>query len=169
MRLVDITDIKKPIKLYHISFDSKLAKVWEPEDPLGGIKVSQQLAEPSIPRICLSPTIEQCFQAIYPNVSQFFEKKNYPHMDFYVYVPEIEQDTLVVYSKTLTTEKLVHDAHMTKEHWIISPVKMNRYSKIRIYNTNDNKVLNYYPYNDKTKTKVFFAPTNIKIEELKKY
>lgn len=155
-------------KLYHISFDGDLEGLWEPKEPAGGGSQSDT-SEPNTPRICVSPTIEQCFQAIYPNVSKYFEEKNYPHMDFYVYIAQVVGTEEIITPEALTAKRYVPDAHLTDEYWILDPTFMQKHSKIRIKNTNDNKWLEFHPYNDESEDKRGFAPDNIKYKTIKEY
>lgn len=78
-------DIK--FKLFHLSFNGNIAGMWDPKLPDGLYGEKGDLSEPDVPRISVSPTLKQCFQAIYPNISKYFEKENYPYLIFYVYVP----------------------------------------------------------------------------------
>jgi hypothetical protein len=154
--------------LYHISFKKDLEGMWEPKTPAGGGSRTG-MSEPDTPRICVSPTIEQCFQAIYPNISKYFEEKDYPHMNFYVYVAQVVGTEEIIEPKDLTKQRLVPDAHLTDEHWILDPTFMQLHSKIRIKNTNDNKWLKFHPYDDKSEKKQGFAPDKIKYKILKEY
>lgn len=111
MRIHELLKHKKYAKLYHISFKSDLEGIWKPRNPINeGIDT-----EPDLPRISCAPTIEQCFQAIYPNISNLFEEKNFPYMEFYVYSPVLDGSERVLYSDQLTNNHIVPDAHMTDE------------------------------------------------------
>ena len=155
-------------QLYHISFKNDLEGVWQPKTPEGG-GARTDSSEPETRRICVSPTIEQCFQAIYPNISQYFEDKNYPYMDFYVYKPQLVGTEEIITPEGLTEHRWVPDAYLTDEHWILDPTFMQLYSKIRIKNTNKNKWIEFHPYNDNSEEKRGFAPDGIKYKTLEKY
>ncbi|WP_396190411.1 hypothetical protein [Flavobacterium sp.] len=150
------------IKLFHISFKSDLEGIWEPVIPAGNDqKTTSDYPEPDIPRISCSPTVEQCFQAIYPNVSKYFEEFKYPYMEFYVYSPELKGTEKIWTPDYLTKNKLVHDAHVTQEHCLLESVFMKLVKKIKIMNTNKSKDLMYKPFNDESLPEKYLAPKTI--------
>lgn len=161
-------------KFYHISFKDNLEGMWNPKNPDGyGINIDEYkasgIAEPNLPRISVSTSIEKCFQAIYPNISKLFEEKNYPYMEFYVYTPILKGNEKIISSEELVSKRMVHDAHMTDEYVILNPVYMKKIYKIKIYNTNKNTFLYHHPFNDNKITKIGFAPDNIKYDIIKEY
>ena len=151
-------------KLFHISFEGNLNGLWHPRNPYGEDGANGgQYSEPDLPRISCAPSIEQCFQAIYPNISQYFEVEQYPHIDFYVYSPIFRGFERVLPPKYLTNHRYVHDAHMTEEYCILDPVFMNLVGRVRIQNTNGNPTLSYQPFDQLTNEIRFFAPSNIQV------
>lgn len=74
--------------------------------------------EPPIPRIRISPTINQCLLAMGCYIKTP-EKWN----DIFVYKPE-QCKSIQAFN--------VHDAHLTEEHWLISKTKMNYIGKIKV-------------------------------------
>lgn len=146
-------------KLYHLSFQPKLSGVWFPQLPVG-TNTACQYPEPDIPRISLSPSIEDCFRAIYPNVSKYFEEKLYPSMDFYVYEPILTGNEIILTPDMLTDKGHVHDAHMTREHCIINPTYLKCSGQVRIFNTNDSPNIYYRPFNKWNKPR-YLAPAII--------
>jgi hypothetical protein len=49
-------------------------------------KLTQSIfAENLPPRISFSPSVTECFRAIWPNIHKYFTRHKYPHMDMYVY------------------------------------------------------------------------------------
>jgi hypothetical protein len=156
-----------PIPLYHISFDGTLQGVWNPQNPAGSeLKTPGAYPEPELPRISVAPTLAQCFQAIYPNISQFFEEQNFPHLDFHVYRPLFKGHERILTPAALLRYDLVHDAHMTDEYCILDPVFMAHVGNIRIDNTNNLPFLSYYPFNNMDNPKKGFAPCHIKVKKL---
>lgn len=140
----DVRKSKGLPPLYHITFQKVGQRVWKPLLPAGTELIpesSQELGEPPIPRLSVSPTLEQCFRAVWPNVDKYFTKNKYPHLDFYVYQPIFNGEESVVTSETLTQNRWVWDAHVTGEHWILSPVKMRLLGKCRVLNTLDSGLL----------------------------
>lgn len=163
MRLYEIFNKRK---LFHISFRNDLEGEWQPKIPNSDDKQKNDISEPDFPRICVSPSIEQCFQAIYPNVSQYFEELHYPNMDFYVYSPILQGDERILSPNDLTKKRLVHDAYLTHEYDILSPVYMKMIGKVRIFNCEKNEFLKYHPFDDILKPERDFAPSHIKWEWL---
>lgn len=165
MLILKLSKVNYPI--FHISFRLYKEKVWHPRNPAGKKgDMDGKYEEPDLPRISFSPTIEKCFQAIYPNVAKFFEDMNYPHMDFYVYTPKDKDGCLFVPPNELTRLRLVHDAHVTDEHISLDPVEMVPKFKCRIMNTNKNPMVWYHPFNDPNEPKRFLAPGKVKVRIL---
>ena len=144
-------------QLFHISFNSKLEGEWDPEfnqkddpsaPPVDPNAEVFPYPEPSLGRISLAPSIEQCFLGVYGNTAKFFTEKKYPHMNFYVYAPRYEGAERVVTPKTLTDDRLVWDAHVTKEHLILDTVFMRLIGEVMIKNTNKNPIIRTHPFND---------------------
>lgn len=154
-------------KLFHISFDGGLEGIWKPTIPAGSeLGKKTELSEPDVPRISCSPTIEQCFQAIYPNVSKYFEEEKYPHMDFFVYSPVLKGTEKIWTPEYLTEFKLIHDAHVTQEHCILVPTFMKLIKKVRIMNTKLSPDFLYYPFNDNTQQRKYLAPKVIIVRDI---
>lgn len=160
-------DIK--FKLFHLSFNGNIAGMWDPKLPDGLYGEKGDLSEPDVPRISVSPTLKQCFQAIYPNISKYFEKENYPYLIFYVYVPLFTGNEKVWTPEILKMDKLVHDAHITGEHAILNSVEMVLYQKIKIKNTKNSKDLMYRPFDDNKYTSRFLSPADVNIEVIETF
>jgi ribosomal protein S18 acetylase RimI-like enzyme len=82
------------------------------------------------PRVCFSPSIEGCINAIAVNFMRInpirFEK-------LYVYIPEKPiQEYRHKTNKELIHDKDVFDANVTREMWILEPVRLKLYGVIRI-------------------------------------
>jgi hypothetical protein len=175
LELINEEILSNAIKIknfYHISFNGKLEGVWTPKVPdgkSGSLIRSDIPSEPNTPRISISTSIEKCFQAIFPNVYRYFEKDNYPYMEFFVYSPIFKGTERLFSTEDLIDGKLVHDAHMTKEYCVLDPVFMKLKMKIKVFNTNKNRFLSYHPFNDKNSDKKWFAPSNIQYEILETY
>ena len=156
-----LSEIIKTKKLYHISFDGDLEGEWKPKLPDGYDDKPSKNKEFDIPRICVSPSINQCFQAIYPNVSKYFEELHYPNMDFFVYSPILNGEQRILSPEYLTKKKMVHDAFLTDEHDILDTVYMKRIGKVQILNTEKNEFIKYHPFNNPENEEQDFAPDNI--------
>lgn len=158
------------IKFFHVSFDDYKEGIWHPQIPAGSdIGEKTSLSEPDIPRISFSETLEGCFRAIYPNVSQYFEEKKFPWMEFYVYTPVLTAKTKIIPQKELTKKHLVHDAHITGEIWILSSVAVEKVAKIKVLNTISKGDLTYRPFNEHKFERRFHSPKVIEIEIMEDY
>lgn len=147
--------------LFHISFNGNLPNTLfprQPEDSNFKKKKTSPLTEDLPNRVSFSPSIQQCFSAIYPNVSKYFEELKYPYMTFFVYSPIMNTGKKLkrelVYSK-------VWDAHFTEEECFYTKVDIRKVAKINILRPNDNnqKDIVIHPFNDTSLPKRFVSPT----------
>lgn len=160
---------------YHLSFDYELTGTWSPRTPDGFDMVKDakgynpnSMSEPRTPRICLSPSIEGCFYAVYPNIYSLFETKNYPYGEFCLYRAYIDDtDPKFVGNAKIVADRLVWDAHVTKEVWYMDDLEMNRIQKLRITPQREKKIY-AHPFNDSSEEKQFISP-EVKIEVVKRY
>jgi hypothetical protein len=150
--------------LLHISF-RKLPSILKPQLPAGSNTKKSKYSEPEVPRVSFSPTIEKCFQAIYPNVSKYFEEENYPYMTFYVYQAQLTSSNDVMTPQELIQKRWVHDAHMTEEHIVLNPVRIKLIGKWDVLNTSKSPDLMYRPFNDPKEPMKYLAPKQIKIKK----
>lgn len=155
----------RPNELYHISLNHNLQGRWKPRSPVGGNSEKSEFTEPGFARISVSPTVGQCFWAIYPNVSSFFEERRYLFLDFAVYAPVFTPQVKFMHNSEIVKNHLVHDAHVTGECFILNEVEMRKVGEIRIHNCTRNKEILYHPFNDKSIPKRFLSH-EIDIEQL---
>ena len=88
------------------------------------------------PRVCFSPSIEGCLNAIIVNIGRW--KTADKLRDWYVYIPEKPlKEYKYRTNKQLVDEKKVYDANITKEIWIEEPVRLKQYGIIRIDSVSD--------------------------------
>ena len=150
-------------KLFHLSFNGELEGVWSPRKPDGlnpgdpGY-IEPEYPEPDTPRISFSPSIIKCFIAIYQNVKHFFDKENYPHLDFFVYTPLLTGKETIITPQILTHKEFVHDAFLTEEHWVCSKVRVKRIAKIRISKIAEVKKHYYRAFNNPKNKKDLWIP-----------
>lgn len=156
--------------LFHISFRDQLEGIWVPKRPDGDYDEDNwtgNLPETTEARISLSPTIEQCFQAVFANVKSFYQKGNVDKLEFYVYKPEFKGNERIVFPEELSKNKLVHDAHVTEEHCLITPVYMKKVGKVSIKSPDPKNNVDYYAYDIKTKEGYYgHLPGKIKVTKL---
>ena len=127
--------------VYHISPEGTLdGQVFKPRVPeyLDKYDPSKpKFEDVEQPRVCFSPSIEGCLNAILVNIGRW--KTADKLRDWYVYIPE---KPLKEYkhrtTKQLVDEKKVYDANLTKEIWIEEPVRLKQYGVIRIDSVTDN-------------------------------
>jgi len=126
--------------VYHISPEGTLdGQVFKPRVPeyLDKYDPSKpKFEDVETPRVCFSPSIEGCLNAILVNLGRW--KTADKLRDWYVYIPE---KPLKEYkhrtTKQLVDEKKVYDANLTKEIWIEEPVRLKQYGVIRIDSVTD--------------------------------
>lgn len=149
-------------RLYHISFDDKLEGMWIPQLPAGTELGDGVYPEPKIPRISVAPTLEACFYGVYPNVRKFFDVNKYPSMTFAVYSPVFVGTERVVLPDVLTKEKLVWDAHVTKEHLILDKVSMVKIGEVTFINPDTTSMKEIHPFGDTRLPLTAIGPTLVK-------
>lgn len=120
---------------FHISLDKDLnGKTFKPRIPSYLTKKSnndsnEYKEDKTTPRVCFSPSIEGCLRAI------LSAEKNLDIVGerIYVYIPDKPiSEYKVKTNKEIIKEKLVFDAKMTKEIWILEPVKLKLYGVIYV-------------------------------------
>ena len=135
-------------KVFHISPQGHLdGQVFKPRVPEYLDKYDPSLPDfedVSTPRICFSPSIEGCLNAILVNIGRW--KTADKLRDWYVYVPEKPLNAYKYRTnKQLIKEKKVYDANLTKEIWIEEPVRLKQYGIIRIDSVSDKSRKNAVP------------------------
>ena len=120
-------------KLYHLSDNKNLdGVVMKPSIPK--LKIKDE--DGSIKRECFSTTIDGCLQGIYPIYPDTsLDDPRYTSFKgeyLYVYEPA-NSDYSYVDTDTLVKKRLVPDAEISKEVWIITPVKVKSTGKIYVY------------------------------------
>lgn len=127
--------------VFHVSPDKHIdGQVWKPRvpdylDPYNPDETGFE--DNTTPRICFSTSIEGCLNGITVNLP----RQNPDQFDkLYVYIPEepwkkYKHKT----NKELVKGKLVYDANVTREVWIMEPVRMKLYGVIRVDQVSDAK------------------------------
>ena len=149
--------------LYHISFRDNLAGRWQPRLP-SGMSPGGKYPEPDFPRISFSSSLDGAFRGIFPNVSHLFEAEQYPYMLFTVYSPLLTGRERLLSPTELTEQKMVWDAHVTKEWVCLDTVEMRRVGQIKIRNTNSSPTLMVHPFNSEKYPKQSVGPTRIVVD-----
>ena len=126
--------------VYHISPEGHLdGHVFKPRVPeyLDKYDPSKtEFEDVETPRVCFSPSIEGCLNAIIVNIGRW--KTANKLRDWYVYIPEKPlKEYKYRTNKQLVDEKKVYDANITKEIWIEEPVRLKQYGIIRIDSVTD--------------------------------
>lgn len=120
--------------VFHITPDKYAdGQVWEPRvpdylDPYNPEETGFE--DNTTPRICFSTSIEGCLNGITVNLP----RHNPDQFDkLYVYIPEKPwKEYKHKTNKELVKNKLVYDANVTREVWIMEPVRMKLYGVIRV-------------------------------------
>jgi hypothetical protein len=138
--------------LYHISFNHDLEGMWTPVEPDGDYTEENVdlVTETVIAKISVSPTIEQCFQAIYANVKHLFGGRGRSKMTFAVYKPRFTGRERIILPKAFTEQRAIHDAHITEEHGIIDPTYMEYLGRVEIEVPKSSDKLYYYAFDDRS-------------------
>lgn len=127
--------------VFHISLDKNLGgKTLNPRIPNWIVKLkkegkivddvmkdSHRFENYDTPRVCFSPSIEGCLSAIVQDTDEVVGK------EIYVYVPEkplSEYKTKT--NRDITKDADIFDSQLTKEMWILEPVKLKFYGTIRV-------------------------------------
>ena len=127
-------------RVFHISPEGHLdGQVFKPRVPeyLDKYDPSKtEFEDVETPRVCFSPSIEGCLNAIIVNIGRW--KTANKLRDWYVYIPEKPlKEYKYRTNKQLIDEKKVYDANLTKEIWIEEPVRLKQYGIIRIDSVTD--------------------------------
>ena len=127
-------------RVFHISPEGHLdGQIFKPRVPeyLDKYDPSKtEFEDVETPRVCFSPSIEGCLNAIIVNIGRW--KTANKLGDWYVYVPEKPlKEYKYRTTRQLVDEKKVYDANLTKEIWIEEPVRLKQYGIIRIDSVTD--------------------------------
>ena len=127
-------------RVFHISPEGHLdGQIFKPRVPeyLDEYDPSKtEFEDVETPRVCFSPSIEGCLNAILVNIGRW--KTANKLRDWYVYIPEKPlKEYKYRTNKQLVDEKKVYDANLTKEIWIEEPVRLKQYGIIRIDSVTD--------------------------------
>ena len=127
-------------RVFHISPEGHLdGQIFKPRVPeyLDEYDPSKtEFEDVETPRVCFSPSIEGCLNAILVNIGRW--KTANKLRDWYVYIPEKPlKEYKYRTNKQLIDEKKVYDANLTKEIWIEEPVRLKQYGIIRIDSVTD--------------------------------
>lgn len=161
-------------KLFHISFNGKLAGVWDPEfnqkddDTHPAVPVppgEEWYPEPSIGRISVAPTIEGCYRGVWANLSNIF----YPHLNFYVYSPVFKGAERIVTPHVLVKNRLVWDAHVTDEYLILDEVEMKLVGEVQVINRSIGPYLKIHPFGDVREPETRLGPEHIQWKWTKEF
>jgi hypothetical protein len=127
---------------------------------------NNETSEPNVPRISFALTVLGCFQAIYPNVSHYFEEEKYPYLDFYVYRPKFTGRERIRWPEDLTNDRWVWDAHITSELVALDPVQMVLDGKVRIFNCADRDGIETHLFDDISLPTRMVYPVDIDFKSL---
>jgi hypothetical protein len=164
-------------EMFHISFkNSTFQGMWHPNNPDGFDEAQEIIGdisfpypEPNLPRISCSPTIEQCFRGVFPNVAHLFEKKNYPYMEYSVFRPRFTGKEDIILPAELTAQRMIWDACVTEETCILDPVHMQFVGRVRIFNTNASPTMFIHPFGDPKNPLESVGPATIKWSWIDKF
>lgn len=88
----------------------------------------------SIKRVCVSFSIDNSLKALLPDITEHPERKN--EVIGRVFNVHITEKPFILYkhinNRKIVNDKLVFDAKITKENWILEPVKLIKVGKIQV-------------------------------------
>jgi len=155
--------------LFHISFNKALPTFLYPRQPSGlsnpddiekPTKGDSLFAENLPPRISFSPSVGECFRAVWPNIHKYFTKYKYPHMDMYVYGLVKGNEKTMFTPEQMTKDHKLWDAFYTQEHCFLTKVRITRIAKIRVINplVEGKTIAKIHPYNEENYPLVKASP-----------
>lgn len=158
-RKVTLGNKKADPILFHLSF-RKLPGTLMPRQPEDSGDDESAFTEQLPARVSFSPSIQQAFCAIYPNISKFFEEEGARSITMNVYSP-IECATLSQIDSAKVVEK-VWDAHYTGEVCYTSPVKVIHVGSVELINPYFGKQIyrdvKIHPFNNAILPEKFICP-----------
>lgn len=159
-------------ELFHIS-EKQLPLVLKPRlmeyhsSNTGGEKTIY--TEADIPRVSFSPTVYNCFTAVFPLIQDYMQSaagiKN--GIFFQVYKAKPGINTRYMTPEALTKKRYVWDAHATKEHWFLDPIDIVFCGVVKVTYDPGPDWLDLYPYDDSKETKVYGAIPPVSAVEIK--
>lgn len=150
-------------RLWHVSFREFREEVWSPQELEDQVNLSGE--DINYPHICVTPTPLQCIRSMWKDIEHMFEKipttVKRPTVTAHMYEIKHDTETKVITSDKLLNNEIVKDAHITKEVWILSPVRVFFQSHIEIQINRKSDLLKYHPYNDQSLEKEDLGPSEL--------
>lgn len=139
------------------------------KDPNSIENYTQGYENYTTPRVSFSPSINGCLQAIINEIG----KRNVCSQSLHVYIPEKPISKYKIKTnKEIIEDGDIFDANITKEIWILEPVKLKYYGSIKVNKVTESPILQKFANNNykKIKTCIFdwywsYKPRNKFINE----
>lgn len=151
-------------RLYHISFKDNLPKTITPQPVFATGGAEHVLYNERLPpRLSTSTSVLGCWQGIYANFSEMFERDVEKHKRITIFVYEVTPhvDALILTDKTATHEWLLYDAHLTKEHSVFGGCDLQLLGEVVLKNTAeapDKEWTTFHPYGLKKYNMLYSNP-----------
>lgn len=151
-------------RLYHISFKDNLPKTITPQSVFATGAAEHVLYNERLPpRLSTSTSVLGCWQGIYANFSEMFERDVEKHKRITIFVYEVTPhvDALILTDKTATHEWLLYDAHLTKEHSVFGGCDLQLLGEVVLKNTTeapDKEWTTFHPYGLKKYNMLYSNP-----------
>jgi hypothetical protein len=126
-----------PTNLYHLSEDDLDGTVLRPRIP-DNYMTQNKYEDNTTKRASFSPTIDGALIGMSDDLKGKV---------FYIHEPVSYEQLKLIDNATIVKKKLVPDAHLTEEVWVLSPVKLQRTGMIRVIKAEDNPLK--YRYGNK--------------------
>lgn len=140
----EFTKTKLP-RMYHLSMNDSMTHLYAriPPEVLRNKKFA--LEDWTIPRACVAPSIPGCLLGLQVNSKHFNSDDPNASVLFTVYEPTSYDNLIIKSNQEIIDEKLVFDAHISGEIWILNPsTPITKIATIRVY-TKVTKTINYVP------------------------
>lgn len=150
--------------LYHISFKDNLPKTITPQPVFATGGAEHVLYNERLPpRLSTSTSVLGCWQGIYANFSEMFERDVEKHKLITIFVYEVtpHADALILTDKTATHEWLLYDAHLTKEHSVFGGCDLKLLGEVVLENSThapDEEWTTFHPYGLKKYNMLYSNP-----------
>ena len=148
-------------KFFHLSLQEDLGgKILVPKLPNSIIEflrdkekqpgLENKLEEVSTPRLCMAPTIEGCLNALGHIISLLNER---PYLTFHVY-QNADKITKSYNWEYLHHKRLVFDAYLTHEIWVLEPIRLRHIGCFRLDKSCILSRKRILPFNDRKMERV---------------
>jgi len=119
--------------LYHVSRDENANTItFHPRLPGDNELIRDGFEDGKVARVCFSDSIGHCLRAFDAWCMKQFKKKDTLPLTVYVVSKKDIPKNKFISNETIVEKKLVPDAEYTHECWVLQPVVLRKYCKIKV-------------------------------------